>query len=265
MVAASKLKRAQDELLSFSPYFSELDVIKNRLLKSYHQRIEHPLIDTKSENPSIICLVFTSDTGLCGSYNTDIIRYAEGFLREYSKENIRLVLLGKKGENFFKKRDYSTLFIPLEMSYIIKDRARIVSLSEELIKLRLEDTCKEIWLFYTQYISFTSFKPTVDKLLPILTDGGEEQGIKKGIEYIFEPGIERILDYLLPEFILHKLWYALLNSFTSEESARMIAMKSATDNAEDMLNELTLVRNKVRQASITKELSEVVATSEALK
>lgn len=265
MVAASKLKRVQQQLFLARPYFSHLENLKDRLLRAC--KIEHPLVNIKSENNTIACLVFTSDTGLCGSYNLNIIQHLEGFLREYNRENIRLALVGKKGISFFKRKNYHTILPPLEMGYFIKDKTAIIKIAKELMELILKAECKEVWLCYTQYVSMVSFKPIIDKLLPIIgiDFSDEKSGDIDQIEYILEPQLKKILDFLLPEFITQKLYQAFLNSFTCEQSARMIAMKSATDNAQDMIDELILLRNKVRQASITKELSEVVSTSEALK
>lgn len=249
MVAASKLKRAQNQLLQSRPYFNNLENLKDRLLKS--RLISHPLLDEKDKRLPVACLLFTSDTGLCGSYNADIIRYLEGFLKEYPKDSVRLIFIGKKGANFFARMGYSVLFT---------DAPGMTTLSKRLLGAFYENLCKEVWVCFTRYVSATSFKPALDKLLPIDSAYSGDT-----IDYILEPHLSGVLDRLLPEFVNCKIEQTYLESFTSEQSARMLAMRSATENAEQMIDTLTLVRNKVRQASITKELLEVVSTSEALK
>ena len=212
--------------------------------------------------PSALVL-FTSDAGLCGSYNTNLIQLAESYLRRDSAQRTQIIYVGKKGYRYFTKRGYAAAESYLDLA----GRPNITKADEigrALMQRFLDGKVGSIQLLYSQFRSATSFKPTITQWLPI-TLRSQSTVHSPQIEYIFEPSPERVFDDLLPRWALATFRLVMLEAFTSEHSARMIAMKNATDNAEEILKSLTTQRNKIRQAAITKELAEIVGTAEALK
>lgn len=267
LVSGSKLKRAQGRLLQARAVLGFLDGLLERVLVAAPQ-LDHPLCARREEGPSSLVL-FTSDAGLCGSYNTNLIQLAESFLRRDSARSTQLIYIGKKGYRYFTKRGF-----PAAESYLglagRPDLAKADTIARALTERFLSGRDASVHLLYSQFISSTTYRPTILQWLPITlaqqVEGSRQKAEGRGqVEYIFEPSPERIFEDLLPRWSLAKFRLVMLEAFTSEHSARMIAMKNATDNAEELLTALTLQRNKIRQASITKEISEIVGTAEALK
>ena len=213
-------------------------------------------------------VLFTSDAGLCGSYNTNLIQFAESHLRRDSLRQTQVTYIGKKGYRYFTKRGYASSKEYLDLAGR-PNLAKAEEIARSLMDRFLSGTIGSIQLLYPSFSSATTYRPTILQWLPIRFDSANAQTRKPANpptdEYIFEPSPERVFEDLLPRWALAKFSLVMLEAFTSEHSARMIAMKNATDNAEEILKSLTMQRNKIRQASITKELSEIVGTVEALK
>lgn len=260
MVAAAKLRRFEDLLTKAreSAYFLE-KLLKNLLkdVASY----THPLFGAKDGTGKIVLVVATSDTGLCGTYNSNLLHAANAFLKEHAGREVEIVTIGKTGLNYFRRIGQKTglSFNEIRTSNF---EATVFEITEHLKKSFLESHVDEVYLLYTQYISKSNYKPRVEKFLN-LEKTAEESGERVG--YILEPSAERIFDELLPRFLLTKVRTVLLEAFLSEQLSRMVAMRQATDNAVEMIEDLTLLRNKLRQASITKELIEVVSGAKAAK
>lgn len=256
MVAGAKLKKSENVLRSGSAYFLKLEAMLKNLLCGIDISA-HPLLEQRPKNNIGLCVI-TSDTGLCSAYNDNIIRFCEQFIRGKGKEKIKLITVGKKAFGYFKKRDFHVLH-----SYIGLQGVFSKNISDEIAnvftRLFLSKEVDEVYVIYTHFMSALKYKPALEKILNIERANTEE------VEYILEPSKERILAELIPRYISAKMRAMLLNAFTSEHSARMIAMKAATDNAETMIDSLTLLRNKARQASITKEIIEVSSAAELLK
>jgi F-type H+-transporting ATPase subunit gamma len=262
LVSGSKLKRSQNRLMRFREVAVFLDELVGRLLPSV-QSVEHPLCGSGKSSISALVL-FTSDTGLCGSYNNNLIQFTESYLKRDSLEPANMIYVGKKGHRYFTKRGFSEFESYLGLAGR-PDVKKAQEIATSLMGRFLSGEIGSIKLIYSKFLSVTTFKPVVETWLPIQISDKRQVTGDANLEYIFEPSVKEVFDDVLPRWAISKFQIAMLEAFTSEHSARMIAMKNATENAEELLSNLTLQRNKMRQASITKELSEIVGTVEALK
>lgn len=258
MVAAAKLKRAQDDITAARPYAEKMQNIMNSLASKVMPDA-HPLLSKRDGN-RVEFIIITSDRGLCGGFNSNIIRAAEGFVSKNSGKNITLNLVGKKAKDYFKRRNLTIRQErPIGSGRPKYDAA--AGIAKEIVDSYIKEAFDETYLLYSEFKSVLSQKPVVQRLLPVeQTETGEVSG-----EYIYEPSEEAILAELLPKYIEVQIFRALLESQASEHGARMAAMDSATKNAKEMIGSLTLTYNRVRQAAITKELMEIVGGAEALK
>jgi F-type H+-transporting ATPase subunit gamma len=256
MISVTKLNRTNRILSAFKPYFEKLDQIFNRFLSS-QESLVHPLLETKPGAYVCLCLI-TSDGGLCGVYNNNIIRFAEDFINRKGKDKVKLVIVGKKGFNYFKNRQVQILnsYVGLNGRYAQNAADQITAL---LIDIFLKNQVSEVYVAYTHFERATINKPVLMKLLNIdIPAAGSRR-------YILEPDINLILDDFITKYIYAKMRLTLLGSFATEHASRAVAMKSATDNAKDLSQGLILLRNKVRQASITQDIMEIISSAEALK
>lgn len=258
MVAASRVKRSEGRLRQAKPYANKLEELLLRLSSS--GQFSHPFFETR-EVKNVCLVLVTGDRGLCGSYNTNIILKAESFLRSQDK-NVKLFPIGKKGFDYFRKRNWEILDKVTDISGKL-DYKRIEDITNQLIGYYLSGVVDEIYLLFTSFRSVMSYKATIDKFLNIENPGGKD--VDNAEKYIFEPDVNGIFDKLLPRYVTTRIYISLANAFTSENASRMMAMKLATDNADEMIDSLTLKRNKARQAAITKEITEIVSSAEALK
>jgi F-type H+-transporting ATPase subunit gamma len=261
MVSAAKLRRAQDAAIMARPYAEKMtDLLKN--LAARVASNAHPLL-TMREEKRIQLVVLTSDRGLCGGYNANLIRAAESFIRsQVGGKEIRLTMVGRKGADYFRRRraEISDRYVnilaasPAELA---------VEIATKLISRFVENETDAVYLLYSRFRSALSQVPTLEKLLPVAVT--ESAGTEQVTEYLYEPGIQELLASLLPKITAVAIQRALLEATASEHGARMTAMDSATTNASKMMGSLTLQMNRARQASITRELMEIVGTAEALK
>ena len=268
LVSGSKLKRTQAKLLQARSTLGFLDGLLERVLASTPS-LHHPLCAKREDGRSALVL-FTSDAGLCGSYNTNLIQMAEAHLRRDSARATAVIYIGRKGHRYFTKRGYAAAGAYLDLAGR-PDLAKADAIGRSLIDQFLSGRVASVQLLYSQFVSPMVYRPALFQWLPIAlatelaTSDKRQATSRQQDEYIFEPSPQRVFDDLLPRWALAKFQLVMLEAFTSEHSARMIAMKNATDNAEEILRSLTRQRNKIRQASITKEISEIVGTAEALK
>ena len=272
MVAAAKLKKLQDLLRQSDAYIEEFRRILGTLVQE--KPLVHPLLEKRLEVKTSLAFLITSDTGLCGSYNTNLLELTTQFLNERkTAAPISFISIGKNGAAFLKRRRQT-----IQKELIVPRPQNMDETIREVTQMAAErftnHEADEIFFIYTKVVSLGSLKPTVTKLLPIATPspsplplkGGEDKG--EGVvpvDYLLEPSLETILEIMLPEFIEAECGRLLKNSFVAEQASRMTAMRQATDNAKEMIDSLTLSRNKARQAAITKELLEVVSGSRALQ
>lgn len=262
MVAASKMKRTQEAMARSRPYAEKIrNVISHLALGNSEYR--HPyLIPREIKRAGLI--VISSDRGLCGGLNSNLFREVSGFMAEQKKHNIEidLSLVGRKAEAFFKRYGGHVLGITTNLS----DRP---SLSDFIgvvrVMLDAYDAGKidAIYIAYNQFVNTMTQKPTIQQLLP-LPAAEDEELEKRHWDYIYEPDAQQLLDQLLTRYIELQVYQAVVENIACEQAAKMVAMKSATDNAGDLIKEFELAYNKARQAAITQELSEIVGGAAAL-
>ncbi|MBI4597806.1 MAG: ATP synthase F1 subunit gamma [Candidatus Omnitrophica bacterium] len=267
LVSASKLKRAQGRMLQARSMAEFLDELLRRVLAATGE-ISHPLVGDsplRGQSPSLL-VVFSSDAGLCGAYNANLIQLAEATLKRDTLKTTQLIFIGKKAHRYFTKRGYTAVESYLDLAGR-PDLKKADAIARTVMERFTSGQVGSVHLLYAKFVSATTSKPTLLQWLPIeLGQATRSPGHPvTPSEYIFEPSPQRVFEDLLPRWALAKFQLIMLEAFTAEHSARMIAMKNATDNAEEILKSLTLQRNKIRQAAITKELSEIVGTAEALK
>jgi F-type H+-transporting ATPase subunit gamma len=262
LVSASKLRRAQERILTARPYAKKMAEVLGAL-GARTNREYHPLLQ-KRPVKKIEMIVLTSDRGLCGGFNTNILRRAMEALEELrtSTPGITLNVVGRKGRDFFKRRG-----LPIRKEWTgISDRVQYdhaAQLGKEAIEAYLNGTFDELYMVYGEFRSAIQTRIVTEKIFPI--GDFQEEGTEIEGSFIYEPEEEEVLETLLPRYVEVQIFRGLLESAASEQGSRMMAMDSATRNAKDVIHKLTLVYNKTRQAAITKELMDIVGGAEALK
>jgi F-type H+-transporting ATPase subunit gamma len=259
MVSAAKLRRAQDRVIAARPYGALLrQVLANvaAAAGANEQVAGNPLLAQRPEM-RIQLVLLTGDKGLAGAFNTNLVKGALRFVEDHSGASVEFELIGRKGRDFFRKRDVtiSGEHIGLTNKVQFTDAVAIATRLMERIR---QDEIDAVYLIYNEFKSAMAQRLTVTKVLPIVVPPQTE-----AIDYIFEQPPEQMLESLLPKYVETEVYRALLESAAAEHAARMTAMESATNNAADMIDRLTLFMNRVRQASITKEIIEVVSGAAA--
>jgi F-type H+-transporting ATPase subunit gamma len=267
MVSAARLRRAQENMESARPYSDHLWALI-RDLAARTDRSKHPLLDVR-EPDQVGIVVITSDRGLAGSFNINICRAAEEVIRKEDQErdDVRLITIGKKGYEYFKKRGYNIIQNHIGLSRDF-EYGKVLSISGMIRELFINGFIEEsgldrIYLVYNEFKNVIQQEVITEQLFPIVPELADEE--KYPVDYIYEPDEAALLDHVLPLYANVTLWRVLLESFAAEHAARMNAMENATNNASDLIDKLTLQYNKARQAAITTEILEVVSGAEALK
>jgi F-type H+-transporting ATPase subunit gamma len=257
MISIAKLRGFQVKLAFARDYFSRVDRIWNDCLPRF-RLYDHPLLAERSRKQKITLCFFTSDTGLCGSYNADILRLAKNFIRERKDYSLNLVAFGKKGFTYFKKEGpaISDAFVDTHGRY---KQALADQLALRLMNMFLSQEADEVYVAYTLFDGAIRAKAVIEKVLNLGVNAGEF------VRYAAEPDSASFLNDFIPFYLVAKIRFMMVSSYAAEHSARGLAMGEATDNAKDMLESLTLSRNKIRQANITREIIEVISSSDALR
>jgi F-type H+-transporting ATPase subunit gamma len=252
-VAASKLKRAQDATVSARPYSQKIDELIADLAVVIGPE-DHPLLARRDEGKRLIVLI-TSDRGLAGPFNTNTIRFAAQEITTHSGD-LAVVTVGRKGRDAMRRAR-----VPMEAHFEgFGDRptfADVLPLARLITEDFLAGTYARVDVIFSQFVSTLTQRPSLDRLLPI-EPAEDTEGIP-GNQFIFEPNPSAVLEQLLPRYIAARLFQAVLENKASEESSRMVAMRNATDNAEDLIQDYTLAYNKVRQSNITREMIEIAS------
>ena len=266
MVAAAKLRRAQEDIQRMRPYAWRLrDVIRDVSARTDASR--HPLLAVR-EPRRVLLLVFTSDRGLCGSFNANINRTAQQWLNEHQGEfeHVALAVVGRKGRDYFARRGYT---IDHYYEDVLTDPTieRIQQVGEDMLVAFQDESLDAIYLVYNEFKNALIQRPVVERVLPVEPSGDSEEAPTPNgsVDFLYEPDPRTILDAVLPLYFNYQLYRALLESVASEMGARMTAMESATKNATELIDRLTLEFNRARQAAITKEILEIVGGAEALR
>lgn len=264
MVAAAKLKRSQDRVTAARPYAQKMSEVLGSLSAKVSSDFSHPLLDVRGDERYLVVLV-TADKGLCGGFNANIIKATQAFLKENTDKVIEMIPIGRKGRDFFKRREMG---MPEE--YIgLTGQGRIeYSQAQEIanyvIKTFVEtEKIDKVFLVYSEFKSVMTQKPVVTQLLPIPKVEETAENSTQA-EYIYEQPAAEIFGKLLPKQVVTQIYRATLESIASEQGARMTAMDSASKNAGELIGTLTLNMNRIRQAAITKEIIEVVSGAAAL-
>ena len=266
MVAAARLRRAQEAVGAARPYAEKMREVMESLGASGGESLQHPLLRRAEGEPQRIgLLLVTGDRGLCGAYNSSVIRRASDLVRPFGPERVKLVCVGKKGATFFRRRGYDIVAEhPVPATGISFGEAQALARTGR--DLFADGQIDALYLIYTQFFSAMSQRPQTVSVLPIQPPAAEEGAAEKPkADYIFEPEPEQILGSLLPRYVDTQVYQAIVESVASEHGARMTSMSSATDNAGKMISNLTLSLNRARQATITKEIAEIVGGAEALR
>jgi F-type H+-transporting ATPase subunit gamma len=261
MVSAARLRRAQEAVFAARPYAEKFEAVLQHLA-SQGQEAAHPLLEVREEK-NIDLVVVTSDRGLCGGFNSNLIRTAEAFIREHAGQKVTLAIVGRRGYDYFRRRT-----TPIGEHHTDLPGRLTLSLAhdvgERMSQRFLNKESDGIYVLYARFRSAVVQTPTIDQVLPIVAkEPSATQTTTK--DYLYEPQPYELLDSLLSRYIEMLIYRAALESVASEHGARMTAMDNATNNAVDMINRLTLDMNRARQSGITRELLEIVSTSEALK
>jgi F-type H+-transporting ATPase subunit gamma len=265
MVAAAKLRSTQGRMESFEPYAEKFAEVLGNLASRIDPEI-HPLLVKKEQIQKVELLHFTADKGLCGSFNMNTINTAERWVEDQQGQgrDCSLTLVGKKGRDYFRKRGANITASHIQI-YGKIDISFINQMTGDFTTRYLNDEVDEVHMIYTRFVGMARQEPTLVKLIPI-EPPQEEEGTEEGAaEYLCEPSAEELLIELLPKHISVQIFNAFLQNEVSEHAARMAAMDNATQNCAEMIEDLTLVKNKARQASITAELMDIVGGAEAIK
>ena len=265
MVAAAKLRSTQGRMERFDPYARKFAEVLGNLSSRIDSEI-HPLLIKREEVSKTQLLLFTADRGLCGSFNMNNINMAEKWVDEQkaNSNEYGLNIIGRRGRDYFRKQD-----VPIASSHIQLygnvDISFINQMAMDFIDRYMTNEIDELYMIYSRFVSMAKQEPTLVKLIPIEPPQSEEADIEKSSEYLCEPSAEDLLIELLPKHIGVQLFNAFIQNEVSEHAARMAAMDNATKNCKEMVDDLTLIYNKARQASITAELMDIVGGAEALK
>jgi len=270
MVSAAKLKRAQDRVVMARPFANKMGEVLGELASRTDQDFHHPLLDLRGDQRYLLVLI-TADKGLCGGFNTNLTKAAQAFIRENPDKNIEIMAIGRKGRDFFRSR-HATItseFLGLTGKGRV-EFSEALEVAQTIIKEYTEDKeIDKVFLIYNEFKSVLSQRVVLEQLLPVsrAEAGQEEEKSQQAAslaDYIYEQPPEQMFTTLLPRLIQTQIFRALLESVASEQGARMTAMDSASKNASELIDSLTLNMNRIRQAAITNEIIEVVSGAAAL-
>ena len=266
MVAAAKMRKVQDRMLNFRPYASRMQTVLSDLARVSEREI-HPLLYLRPRK-TVEVIILTSDKGLCGAFNANILRAAYKYINNLTSEGVEVSVnvVGRKARDFFRRRN-----VPMRKQWIgLSGRisyANAQEISSDLTENYINETFDEVIIIYNEFKSMIAQKVNSMKLLPLGSIEGEGEKTESAMtaDYLYEPSRVAIFEQLLPKYIEIQIYRALLESSAAEEASRMTAMENATKNCSEMITKVTLLANKVRQAGITKDLMDIVGGVEALK
>jgi len=270
MVSAAKLKRAQDRVVTARPFANKMMEVLGELAKRTDENFHHPLLDRRGDERYLLVLV-TADKGLCGAFNTNLTKAAQSFIKDNPDKTIELLPIGRKGRDFFRYRRATLVgeFIGLTGKGRV-EFSEALEVARHIIKLYTDDTgIDKVFLIYNEFKSVLSQRVVLEQLLPVARAQEEDPEARSQqpvslVDYIYEQPPGEMLGRLLPRLVETQIFRALLESVASEHGARMTAMDSASKNASELIDTLTLNMNRVRQAAITNEIIEVVSGAAAL-
>ena len=262
MVAAAKMRRAQENMEQSRPYTSRLNNMLNSLIPEIDRSIL-PELEIREKIDHKLFVVITADRGMAGAFNSNVIKKAQKAIDEFGKDKSDLICIGKKSLGYFKIRSYNIVEeyqdFWLELGF-----QHAMDMGEKIISYFINGKADEVQMIYNEFINVGKQEVQLKKFLP-LTYESQEEFPDTLTDRIYEPSKESVVKVMVPKYLNTQIWQYLLESFASEQAARMLAMENATSNAEDMIKDLTLQFNKARQTAITTEMLEIVSGAEALK
>lgn len=265
MVAAAKLKRAQDRVTASRPYAGKMSEVLGSLSGKVAGEFSHPLLDERGDSKYLIVLI-SADKGLAGAFNANVIKATQAFLREHDGKQTEMMPVGRKGRDFFKRRNvtFADEYIGLTGSGQVNHADAVEIANKIIAKFTEDESIDKVFVVFTEFKTVLSQKPVIQQLLPIPKAGvadGEQAGAEA--EYIYEQPPTELFGKLLPKQVETQIYRGMLESVASEQGSRMTAMDSASKNAGELIDTLTLNMNRIRQAAITKEIIEVVSGAAA--
>lgn len=269
MVSAAKLKRAQDRVVTARPFANKMIEVLGELASRTDENFHHPLLDARGDQRYLIVLI-TADKGLCGAFNTNLIKAAQAFVREHSDKRIEILAVGRKGRDFFRRRESMLAgeYVGLTGKGRV-DFSEALEVARDVMKrFHKDEEIDKAFVVYNEFKSVMQQRVVIEQLLPVsrsATNTVETSGQPANlVDYVYEQPPAEIFSKLLPRLVETQIFRALLESIASEQGARMTAMDSASKNAAELIDSLTLNMNRVRQAAITNEIIEVVSGAAAL-
>ena len=270
MVSAAKLKRAQDRVVTARPFANKMTSVLSSLAARAGEDFHHPLLDARGDERYLLVLV-TADKGLCGAFNTNLIKAAQGFIKANPGKQIEIVAVGRKGRDFFRRRNanVSSEYVGLTGKGRVEFSEALEVARDVIHRFTEDEGMDKVFIIYNEFRSVLSQRVVTEQLLPVARETEATAATTAGgevslVDYIYEQPAEEIFSRLLPRLVETQIFRALLESIASEQGARMTAMDSASKNAHELIDSLTLNMNRVRQAAITNEIIEVVSGAAAL-
>jgi F-type H+-transporting ATPase subunit gamma len=259
MISASKLRRAQDDLGRISGYATRMEALLKRIAPHLPEN-SHPLLEGREDAKNVLLFPIASDRGLSGAFNLNVATAVEKFIGENRQnyEKIGVYLVGRKIRDYFRRRRIDTAKEWIDLKSANVEVAN--EMSSDLTRLYTEGTYDKVYLIYTYFHSAVNTEVEFEEFLPLTVERSTE-----AVDYLYEPDMQTIVNRLVPQYVLTKIYFALAHSQTSEHAARMTSMENATNNCGEMIDYLTLVYNKTRQQSITNEMMDIVGGVEALQ
>ena len=260
MVAAAKLRRAQNNMLNARPYARRVRQVLASLLPQIDRELL-PVLQVRGQIGRSMIVVVTSDRGMAAGFNSTIIKAAQTLINELGRDNVDLLCIGKKGRDHFTRRDYDVAASYVDFwSELSFDHA--MEFGREIVSRYVNGSVDQVWVVFNQFVNVLRQEIKRERLLPLVVPEGEALDTS---EVLFEPSMEAVVDSLVPRHLNIQVWRYLLESFASEQAARMTAMENATNNAGEVIETLQLKYNNARQAGITKEILDIVGGAEALR
>ena len=261
MVAAAKMRRAQENMEKARPYTSKLDNMLNSLIPEIDRSIL-PELESRAVIDHKLFVVITADRGLAGAFNSNVIKMAQKAIDKFGKDKSVLICIGKKSLSHFKIRKYNIIEDYIDFWSELGFQ-HAISMGEKIISHFISGEADEVQVIYNKFINVGKQEVQHEKFLPLTYDSQDESSSMM-TDRIYEPSKESVVKVMVPKYLNTQIWQYLLESFASEQAARMLAMENATTNAEDMIKDLSLKFNKARQSAITTEMLEIVSGAEAL-
>jgi F-type H+-transporting ATPase subunit gamma len=268
MVSAAKLKRAQDRVVNARPFANKMTEVLGELAAQTTEDFHHPLLDARGDQRYLVVLV-TADKGLCGAFNTNLLKAAQVFLKQNADKKVQLLTVGRKGRDFFRRRrDVVGEYVGLTGKGRVEFSEALEVASDVIKRFTEDEELDKVFLIFAEFKSVLNQRVVVEQLLPISrtteTESADAAPSAEAKDYIFEQPPAEIFSRLLPRLVETQIFRALLESIASEQGARMTAMDAASKNAGELISSLTLNMNRVRQAAITREIIEIVSGAAAL-